>query len=159
MARSARDVGELLRRVIDGRGAPKAAKQLVAARGKAVVPTLEALAGRHGRFHRKTMKKVTNNLIEVLVDIAKKDYRPFAEALAHHVPCVNITVWALGHSRSRAAARQLRCLRDHEDAAIRAMADFHLDDGPPRGKGRGRKRPARPARKKAAKKKTAKKKA
>lgn len=147
MPRIQRNVHELISRIIAARSVGASRRALIAEGANAVEPILEALAGDHGRFETGSDHDPVNVLLDTLVEIAKRDHRPLAEALAHDVPSLNAVVWALGHSTSRQARAILKDHADHEDGAIRDIAEHHL--------GRGRR--ARRAKKKAVRRKAKKK--
>ena len=147
MSKSSPIAHELIRRVIEGRNPAGSARKLVTMGAGAVQPVLEALAGHHGPFHNDE-GQAQETLMKVLVNIAKKDATPLAEAMAHDVPSLNAAVWALGHSSSRHAQAVVKSCLDHEDGAIRSVAEYHST----------RRRPAA-RKKKVAKKKTARRKA
>ena len=134
---------------------PPSKRKLVEHADEAVEPILAAIAGAHGRLHPDRRRDSVHDLMDVLERIAEDNVSPLAEALAHDVPAVNAAVWALGHSKSRHARAILKDLLDHEDSAIRSMAEFHLCADTERGSGTRRRKTKR---KKTAKKKAAKKK-
>ena len=140
----------LIRKVMDGK-AGTAKRKLVAAGGEAVEPILDALAGGHGRFHPDHHHKAMNDLMGVLAQIAQKDPKPLAAALATGVPSINAAMFALGHSNSRHATQIMRDALDHHDGALRAIATYHV------GRGKKPKAQKKTAKKKAAKKRGTKK--
>ncbi len=127
------DVAELIRRVLHGDRVRAAKFQLLRAGGEAVEPILHAMTGNHGRLHPDRRGEAIDDLLDVLVAIAKRDSEPLAEAMAHDVPGVNAVAWAIGHSSSNHATQILHHFRDHEDGAVRSVAEHHLS----KRKGRG----------------------
>ncbi|MEE8106366.1 MAG: hypothetical protein V3T86_12595 [Planctomycetota bacterium] len=143
------DIGGLIRRIMDGKGAGAAKKQLIAARGAAVDPVLAALTGGHGRHHPDNVAQATRDLMDVLNGIARRKVTPLAEALADGNPAYAAVIFAIGHSRSRHARKILKDHLDHPDPGVAAVANYHLC--------RSKRRPVKKKAKKTAKKKVTKK--
>ena len=125
MAALTANVGSLIRKILDGKGAAGAKRRLVLMGGPAVDPILAALVGDHGPLHRDNAKRSVDDLINTLELIARKDVRPLAEAMAHDSPAFNIVVWAIGHSNSQQAKRIINSLHDHQDPGVRAVVAYH----------------------------------
>ena len=126
MLRRREDIGSLIRRVMDGKGAAAAKKQLIVAGGAAVDPVLSALTGGHGRHHPDNAAQATRDLMDVLNKIAARKVAPLAEALAHGNPAYAAVIFAIGHSRSRLARQILKDHLDHHDPGVAAVANYHL---------------------------------
>lgn len=119
---------EQIRKILGGTGVATAKKHLLSRGGDAVEPILDALVGAHGR-RAAADPEAQRTLISILERLAVEDPEPLAEALAHHVPGLNIVVWALGHASTPHALEVLESLSDHEDLAVRAVARHHLERG------------------------------
>ena len=129
MVRRKLEIAELIRQILDGVSTSSAKRRLAGMGGAAVEPILEAVTGRHGRLHSDRVEAGIKDLVSVLEKIANKHPGSLASALAHHVPGLNLAVWALGHSSSSLARGILRDLTDHEDNGVRAVAEYHLARG------------------------------
>ncbi len=119
------DIGRLIRRVMDGRGASAAKRRLIAAGAASVDPVLAALTGGHGRHHPDNAARATRDFMGILSAIAQRKVDPLAAALAGGKPAYAAVLWAIGHSRTRHALQIIRDHLDHEDPGVSAVARFH----------------------------------